>query len=108
MEKFYPQVGDKLYLSQRTGSYYVDAVRKPYTVVEVTKSMVKVQECKCIFSGPRYYDTLPDSIEDDPSGKIVDLRWAPKRGVWQDASEGKNSYPEIAFFGEWDFYPYLD
>ena len=33
MNKYYPEVGTKLYLSQRTGSYYVDMVRTPYTVV---------------------------------------------------------------------------
>ena len=34
--KTYPRVGDKLYLQQRTGSYYVDLVKRPYTVIGVT------------------------------------------------------------------------
>ena len=62
MNKFYPEVGTPLYLSQRTGSYYVDMVKHPYTVIGTNNGKVQIQECKLIFSGPRYYDTLPDDI----------------------------------------------
>ena len=34
-EKNYPKVGEKCYLRQFTGSYYVDMVKRPYTVIEV-------------------------------------------------------------------------
>ena len=106
-EKFYPQVGDKLYLSQRTGNCWVDMVKTPYTVIAVDKNHVTIQECELIFSGPRYYDTLADDIKEDPHGEILVLNWAPKRGCWQ-IDKYKTGYPDIAYFGRWEFQPYLD
>ena len=67
--KFYPEVGTKLYLSQRTGDYYVDMVKIPYTVIGTVSGKLLVQECQLIFNGPRYFDTLPDEIKEDPNGK---------------------------------------
>ena len=71
--KFYPEVGTKLYLSQRTGDYYVDMVKIPYTVIGTVSGKLLVQECQLIFNGPRYYDTLPDEIKEDPNGKVLAL-----------------------------------
>lgn len=107
VQKTYPNKGDKLYLQQRTGSYFVDLVKRPYTVIGVTPSAIKVQACKLIFNGPRYYDTLPDAIEEDHEGEILELHWAPKKGLWQ-VDKYKSGYPEYAHFGEWEYYPYLD
>ena len=48
--KFYPEVGTKLYLSQRTGNYYVDMVKTPYTVIGVAsgKVLVHAQRGQCV------------------------------------------------------------
>lgn len=105
--KFYPEVGDKLYLSQVTGNYMVDMVKTPYTVIGVNKSHVIIQACKLIFNGPRYYNTLADDIQEDPQGEILSLNWAPKKKCWQ-IDKYKTGYPEIAYFGKWKFQPYLD
>ena len=105
--KFYPEVGTKLYLSQRTGDYYVDMVKTPYTVIGVVSGKLLVQECQLIFNGPRYYDTLPDEIKEDPNGKVLALSWAPKKGCWQ-IDKHKTGYPSIAFFNEWRYFPYLN
>lgn len=106
-EKTYPNVGDKLYLRQFTGNYYVDIVKRPYTVIEVNKTTVKVQECDLIFNGPRYYDTLPDKIIEDKTGRVEELTWHSKRKMW--GTKGRESdYPEYAIFGEWKFFPYLN
>ena len=108
MEKFYPAVGTPLYLSQRTGSYYVDMVKHPYTVVGSQKGKLLVQECELVFNGLRYYDTIADEIKPDPNGRILELSWAPKKGKWQ-IDKYKTGYPEYAFFGEgYQHYPYLD
>lgn len=107
IKKTYPVIGDKLYLQQRTGRYYVDLVKRPYTVVRVTPSAVFVQACKLIFNGPRYYDTMPDDIQENKEGEIVKLSWAPSKGKWQ-IDKYKTGYPEYAHFGSWEFYPYLD
>lgn len=107
MNKFYPEVGTPLYLSQRTGSYYVDMVKHPYTVVGTNHGKVQIQECKLIFNGPRYYDTLPDEIKPDPNGEILELSWAPKKERWQ-VDKYKTGYPSIAFFGTAEYQPYLD
>ena len=106
-EKTYPNVGDKLYLRQFTGNYYVDMVKRPYTVIEVNKTTIKVQECDLIFNGPRYFDTLPDKIIEDKSGRIEELTWHPKRMMW--GTKGREAdYPEYTIFGEWRYQPYLD
>ena len=68
--KTYPKVGDHLYLSTLSGDFYGDLVRRPYTVVEVNKGIVKVQKCQLIFNGPRYYNTMADDIKEDKNGKI--------------------------------------
>jgi hypothetical protein len=105
--KFYPEVGTKLYLSQRTGNYYVDMVKTPYTVIGVSSGKVLVQECQLIFNGPRYYDTIADDIKADPNGEVLTLSWAPKKERWQ-IDKHKTGYPSIAFFGKWEYYPYID
>ena len=105
--KFYPEVGTKLYLSQRTGDYYVDMVKIPYTVIGTVSGKLLVQECQLIFNGPRYYDTLPDEIKEDPNGKVLALSWAPKKGCWQ-IDKHKTGYPSIAFFNGWKYEPYLN
>lgn len=106
-EKFFPEIGTQLYLHQRTGRYYVDAVKRPYTVIGVKPSVITIQACKLIFNGPRYYDTMPDDIQENPEGEILELHWAPKIGKWQ-IDKYKTGYPEYAEFGKWEFYPYLD
>lgn len=107
IEKTFPKVGDELYLQQRTGNYWVDMVKRPYTVIGVTNSTVIVQSAKCIFNGPQYYDTLADDIVADPNGEIVVLHWSAKKGKWQNSKDCAG-YPEYAFFGKYEFQPYLD
>ena len=107
MPKYYPEVGTKLYLSQQTGSYYVDMVKHPYTVIGHRNGRVVIQECKLVFNGPRYFDTLPDEIQQDPNGEVLELSWAPKKERWQ-VDKYKTGYPSIAHFGSWDYQPYLD
>lgn len=124
-EKTYPQVGDKLYLRQFTGSYYVDMVKMPYTVIGVTPTKVLVQECNLIapiyhctgnpyydrpdLEGQRvfFYDTVAESIEEDTNGRIKELTWHGRRGMW--GTEGRDAdYPQYAIFGKWEHQPYLD
>lgn len=124
-EKTLPQVGDKLYLRQFTKNYYVDMVKRPYTVIDVTNNIVKVQACKLIapiykcvgnpyldrpdLEGQRvfFYDTVAESIEEDPNGHIEELTWHGKKGMW--GTKGPDSsYPQYAIFGEWKHQPYLN
>lgn len=107
MAKTYPAVGEHLYLSQASGGCYVTAVKDPYTVISVTKSAVYVQEAKCIFHGPVYYDTIADDFEEDPTGRILKLSWSPKYSRWQ-VDQYKTGYPKVAHFGSWQHFPYLD
>ena len=106
-QKVYPNIGDQLYLRQFTGNGWVDMVKRPYTVIEVGPSKVVVQECKLIFNGPRYFDTVADDIIPDPNGRVEELTWHPKRGLW--GTKGRESdYPEYAIFGNYEHQPYLD
>lgn len=125
MEKTLPKVGDHLYLRQFTGNSYVDMVKEPYTVIEVTPSKVKVQACKLIapvyhcvgnpyldrpdLEGKRvfFYDTVAESIEEDPNGAIEELTWHSRKGLWGTAGPD-SSYPLYAIIGEWKMFPYLD
>ena len=125
MEKFYPNVGSKLYLRQFTGNWYIDKVKRPYNVIAVSKTKVIVQACKLIapiykcvgnpyldrpdLEGQRvfFYDTIAESIEEDPNGRIETLTWHSKRWMW--GTKGKDSdYPAYAIFGKYEHFPYLD
>lgn len=99
-------IGEKLYLYTPSNAYWAAMVRNPYTVIGVDGNNMTVQEAGLIFNGPRYYDTLPDDIVEDPNGRIVKLRWSDKKERWQESPAG--SYPKVAVFGKWDYQPYLD
>ena len=110
-EKFLPKVGEKLYLHQKTNNSYVNDVRHPYTVRWVSDNAVGIQEAKCIFNGPQYYDSLPDEIVDDYNGRTLTLKWSNAKkwgGAWVHREYPGDEYPLIAEFGRWDYYPYLD
>ena len=125
MERFIPEVGTPLYLQQRTGNYYVDLVKRPYTVIGYERGKVIIQECKmtppvyhCVgnphldrpdLEGQRvwFYDTVAEFIEPDPEGRIEELNWSPKHGTWQ-IDRFKTGYPSFAHFGEYKHCPYMD
>ena len=104
--KHVPVVGEHLYLHTPCNPYYVASVRNPYTVDSVKGNTCVVREAGLIFNGTRYYDTLPDGFYDDPYGRKVTLRWSEKKQRWQESPA--RSYPRVAEFGEWDYFPYLD
>ena len=127
MEKQVLKVGDKGYLRQFTGNYWVDMVKRPYTVIEATPTRVVVQECRLIYPifqenpfwtkeqkeyykdmvGKRvcFYDTIAESIEPDPFGRTMELSWHPKRELWGEKNE---TYPQFFIVGEYEHQPYLD
>ena len=107
MSRIYPNIGDKLYLQQRTGNYYVDLCKNPYTVIGIEKGQVIIQEAQLIFNGPRYYDTVADEIKPDPNGEILKLNWSPKKQCWLIDRYG-TGYPQYAYFGTYEHQPYLD
>lgn len=125
-EKTILKVGDQGYLRQFTGSYYVDAVKRPVTVIEVAKTKIKVQHAKLIapvyhccgnpyldrpdLEGQRvfFFDTVAESIEPDPDGRIEELTWHGKRGLWGTPG-AESTYPEFLITGEgYQHQPYLD
>lgn len=126
MDKTLPNIGDKLYLRQFTGNCWVDMVKRPYTVISVHNDKVVVQSCKLIFpvfhydeskmseyykrfdgKRPQFFDSMPESIEEDKYGDVEILTWHPKRGMW--GTKGRDEdYPKYAIFGAWAYAPYLD
>lgn len=104
--KHIPIVGEKLYTYTPCNAYYVRAVRNPFTVESVRGDTIIVRAARPVFLGVRYFDTLPDYIEDDPDGERKKFRWSEKKQRWQESPAG--SYPEVAVFGGWDYFPYLD
>ena len=106
MSKHIPTVGEHLYTYTPSSYYYVQAVRDPWTVVSVKGDTVIIREAEPIFYGPRYFNTMADDIRDNPSGKLLKLRWNEKKQRWQESPAG--SYPRVAVFGEWAYFPYLD
>lgn len=125
MDRYIPKVGEHLYLTQFTGNGMVDMVKSPFTVIESGPKKVKIQECKLIwpvyhctgnpkmdmpeYEGKRvaFYNTVAESIEEDPNGRIEELTWHSHRKMW--GTKGRDSdYPEYAIFGRWEHQPYLD
>ena len=106
MAKHIPTVGEHLYIHTPCNLYYVAAVRNPYTVESVKGNTIIIRAALPVFNGKRYFDTLPDTIVDDPNGARLKLRWSDKKQRWQESPAG--SYPRVATFGQWDYYPYLD
>lgn len=106
--KYVPKVNEELYLRQSTGNPWVDMVKIPYTVIEVSKNenYIYVQEARCVFPTPRYYDTLPIAIYPDEDGRIKKLRWNERKGLWVETPADR--YPEFAVFGKYVYQPYLD
>ena len=106
--KHIPTVGEQLYCYTPCSDMWVSDVRKPYTVESVNKTgtVCVIRAALPAFNGPCYYDSLPDYITDDPNGKRMTLRWSEKRQRWQESPAG--SYPRVAVFGRWDYYPYLN
>ena len=82
-------------------------VKSPYTVIGIEKGQVVIQSCKLIFNGPRYYDTLADEIVEDKEGEVLKLNWSEKKQRWQ-IDKYKTGYPQFAFFGTWEYQPYLN
>ena len=102
-------VGEKLTLSQRTGNGWIDMVKHPYEVVKImTPNKILVRECRLIFNGPCYYDTIADDIVSDINGSTIELRWNNKRQAWISNIKESAGYPYYAKFGKWEHQPYLD
>lgn len=71
--KHNPIIGEHLYIYTPCNMYYVQAVRDPFTVESVSANgnTITIRAARPVFCGPRYYDTMPDRIEDDPNGKRI-------------------------------------
>jgi len=120
------KVGDQGYLRQYTGSYYVDIVKRPVTVIAVNGNKVTVQHAKLIFpmfkynetmddyykqfDGQRvaFYNTVAESIEPDTEGRIEELTFHKKKGLYGTPGPD-SSYPEYLILGEgYQHQPYLN
>lgn len=107
--RYIPVIGEKLYLRTYTGHYYVDYVKRPYTVISISPTMLLVREADLVFYGPRYYDTVADEIHDDVNNYVRVLRWSAKNKHWCWKSSPQDRYPLVAVWGEgWQHQPYLD
>lgn len=108
MSKHNPVIGEHLYIYTPCNMYYVQAVRDPFTVESVSANgnTITIRAARPVFCGVRYYNTMPDRIEDDPNGERKTLKWSEKKQRWQESPAG--SYPKVAVFGEWAYFPYLD
>lgn len=104
--KHNPTVGEHLYIYTPCNDYWVESVRKPFTVHEVRGNVITIREAEAVFNGPQYFDSLPDGIIDNPNGRQLKFRWSEKKQRWQESPAG--SYPRVAVFGKWDYQPYLN
>lgn len=123
--KTYPEIGTPLYLHQRTGDDWVDRCKYPYTVIGHKNGKIQIQSCTLIapiyhcednplanrpeLEGQRvfFYNTVAESIEPNPDGEVLELSWAPKKRRWQ-VDTYKTGYPQIANFGKYEHFPYLN
>ena len=121
-----PKIGEQCYLRRFTGSYYVDLVKRPVTVIAISEDEITVQHAKLVapiyhcvgnpyldrpdLEGQRvfFYDTVAESIEPDNNGRIEKLIWHPKKGLWGQ-NDKDNNYPAYLITGEgYKHQPYLD
>lgn len=102
----YP-VGTQLFLSQRTGDMCIDLIKIPYTVIGDKGGKLIIQSAKCNFPEECYFDTLPLSIEEDKDGDVVELTWHPKKKMW-GTTGGDEDYPYYAYFGKYEYFPYVN
>lgn len=127
-EKYFPKVGDACYIRQFTGNYYADMVKRPYTVIAVSPREITLQACRLIYpifhydpatmsdyykemDGKRicFYDTIAESIEPDPEGRIEVMTWHSHKGLWGTKGMKAADYPEYAIFGHgYQHQPYLN
>lgn len=125
-ERIYPKVGDRGYLAQITHNSWVDGVKRPVEVIEVTKTTITVRHAKEIWpvyhctGNPmldrpdlegqrvRFYDTLAEDIIPDPEGKTEVLTWHGRKKLF--GTKGNDSdYPEYFFnSGKFEYAPYLN
>lgn len=102
----YP-AGTPLFLSQRTGDTCIDLVKTPYTVIGYENGKLKVQSALCVFPEVSYFDTLPLRIEEDKTGDILELTWHAKKKRWGTVGRDRD-YPYYAYFGSYEYFPYLN
>jgi len=101
-EKHIPVVGEKLYIVSCCGT------ETPYTVEAVNEKATRcvVREAGMVFKIPRYFDSYPEHIFDDPNGRKKTLFWSEKSGAWKESNAGR--YAGFAIFGNYSYEPYLD
>lgn len=110
---YVPYVGEHLYLQPggRSCGFSAD-IKNPYTVVSVSNGEVVVQEACCVFApDDNHYNSFPTEIRENGNGRLLTLHWSDKIGGgswWNYKGIGGRDYPEIAHFGAWEYYPYLD
>ena len=104
--KHIPKIGEQLYTYTPCNNYYVRICKDPWTVISVKNNECIVQSAELVFFGPRYYNSLPGQILENPNGRTLKLRWNEKKQRWQESPAG--SYPRVAVFGQYEYYPYLD
>ena len=79
LKKTYPKVGDELYIRQFTGSYYIDIIKRPYTVIAVSKTKILIQACELVY--PLFvYDpnTMSDYYKQFDGKKTLFLRYCSR------------------------------
>ena len=127
MNKNEVRVGDEGYLRQFTSNSWIDMVKRPVTVISVSDNEVVVQYAKLIapvyhccgnpyldrpdLEGQRvfFYDTVAESIEADPNGRIEVLSWHSKKELWGEKGVRDSDYPSYLVLGEgYQHQPYLD
>ena len=103
-------IGEKLSL-RRGGNvgYYVGICRDPYTIIDIKPNgNLVIQECELIFNGPRYYNTLPDEIRENPNGSTKTLYLSRSKKFSGKYVDSSGDYPLVADFGYWEYIPYMD
>lgn len=105
-------VGEELYMCQEGRSYgYSAEVKNAYTVIAVSDNEILVRECDYEWDNGKYYNSMPSKILPSKHGEVIPLHWSNtiSGGCWwaYKNSTGRD-YPEVAHFGRYEYYPYLD
>lgn len=107
-QRIYPKIGEQLYLRQVRGGGCIEAVKRPYTVIDIRNNRVIIQKAKCIFDPKdNYFNSLPIAIKPSMDGEVLALSWSPKNNHWF-CDPYSTGYRQVAFFGKYEYFPYLD
>lgn len=110
------KVGDRGYLRQFTKDCWVNDVKRPVEVIEVTPSYIVVCRAEVLFEDEdtgelthmHYFDSEAKEMRPNPNGETETLYWHPKKKLWGGLGPDKDLPVYFINSGKFEYAPYLN